>query len=289
MTTNEIQSQFEKMLALRGFTDGTLNDYKRKYRMFMEWCQDAHISVPEITYENLQDYVLYLKNIRRYAPKTVNSNIAFLRFLFLYVLHRPLDRYMLPYSRVDVKQPDILSVEEVIQFINAMPNLKAKAILTLLYSCGLRVSEVVNLKYKDISRKRKTVNIEQTKNRNSRYVPLSDAALAVLTEYWMKYGKPTDWLFLGNKVGEHIRKESVMQYINQVKDTLGWHDRRITSHTFRHCMGTHMYEAGYDLPYIQKFLGHKRIDSTMVYITLTGRKDYLPLLDTMAKDGLKVE
>lgn len=289
MTTNEIQTKFEKMLDLRGLTQGTFNDYKRKFEMFTEWCNEANIPVAEVTYENLQDYVLVLKNIKQYAPKTVNSNISVLRFLFMYVLYRPLDRYMLPYCRVDVKQADILSVEEVIMFINAMPNLKAKAILTLLYSCGLRVSEVVNLKYKDISRKRKAIYIEHTKNRSSRYVPLSDSALSVLTEYWMKCGRPTDWLFPGASEGTHIRTDTVRQYIDQVKEKLGWQDRRITSHTFRHCMGTHMYEAGYDLPYIQKFLGHKSIDSTMVYITLTGRKDYLPLMDTLAKDGLKVE
>lgn len=289
MTTNELETQFEKMLALRGFQEGTLNDYRRKFQMFTDWCNDRNIQPAEITYENLQEYVLWLKSFKEYAPKTVNSNIAVLRFLFMYVLHRPLDRYMLPYSRVDHKQPDILSTEEVFLFINSTPNLKAKAMLTLLYSCGLRVSEVVNLKYKDISRKRMTVHIEHAKNRDARYVPLSDAALKVLTEYWTNCGRPMDWLFPGKTEGEHVSTATVMKYISQVKDSLGLNDRRITSHSFRHFLGTHMYEAGYDLPYIQKFLGHRSINSTMVYITLTGRKDYLPLMDAMVKDGLRIE
>ena len=281
MSEEEIIEQFGKMLSLRGFTSGTVKDYWFMFNRFQSWCHDGRISLSEITYEQVQNYVLYLKNIVQYAPKTVNSNISFIRFLFIYVLRRPIDRYMLPYSRVDVKAPEILSKDEIVRFIEAMPNLKAKAIVTLLYSCGLRVSEVVALRYEDISRERKTVHIAHSKNRSARYVPLSDAALRTLTEYWIHFGKPRNWLFPGNSPEKPIKKDTVFAYIKETKEKLGWTDRRITSHTFRHCLGTHMYEAGYDLPYIQKFLGHKAITSTMVYITLTGRKDYPLLLDTM--------
>ena len=289
MSVEEIEVQFGKMLEIRGFTKGTIRDYQFMYRRFSVWCKECGINLSEISYEQLQNYVLHLKKVIGYSPKTVNSNISFLRFVFLYVLHRPIDRYMLPYCRIDVKEPEILSKEEIITFLNAMPNIKARAMVTLMYSCGLRVSEAVSLKYKDISRARKTVYIEHTKNRSSRYVPLSDTALNLLTEYWKTNGCPKDWLFPGSKADSHIRKDTVFAYIKQTQVKLGWQNRRITSHTFRHCLGTHMYEAGYDLPYIQKFLGHKSITSTMVYITLSGRKEYPLLLDTMTVGGISLE
>lgn len=277
----EYLEQVEKMIRLRNLTEGTVKDYLFMCRRFLNWCEDFKINPEEITIEQVQSYVLTLKSVVGYAPKTINSNISFIRFFFNYILHRSLDRYMLPYQRVDLKVPEVLSKAEVIRFINAAPNIKAKAMCTLLYSCGLRSAEVVSLRYSDISRERKTIYIEHTKNRSARYVPLSDTALDVLTTYWLKCGKPIDWLFPGTKIGEHIRKDTLFSYIKQTRDKLGWNDRRITSHTFRHCLGTHMYEDGCDLPYIQKYLGHKSITSTMVYITVTGEKKYPHPLDAL--------
>ena len=289
MSNEETFNHFTRMLELRGFTEGTTHSYIVMYKRFEAWCEFNSINIREITYEQVQLYVLYLKNVIKYAPKTVNSNISFIRFLFTYVLARSLDRYMLPYSKFDQQEAEILTPEEVITFIQALPNLKAKAILTLMYSCGLRVSEVVNLKYENVSRKRMTVYIEHTKNRSARHVPLSEAALKVLTQYWLECGRPKGWLFPGAREGTPLRKDTVFAYIKETKERLNWQDRRITSHTFRHCLGTHMYEAGYDLPYIQKFLGHKCITSTMVYITLTGRRDYPLLLDTMVSGDVSLE
>lgn len=272
-------TQVERILRLRNLTEGTVNDYILKCRRYFEWCDGIGVDPADINIEQVQNYILSLKDIFGYSPKTINSNISFVRLFFNYVLYRPLDRYMLPYQRVDLKEPEILSKEEVVQFINALPNLKAKAMVILLYACGLRSSEVVSLKYSDISRERKTVYIEHTKNRSARYVPLSDTALAVLTAYWKNNGKPKGWLFPGVKPNSHIRKDTLFAYIKDTKIKLGWTERHITSHTFRHCIGTHMYEDGCDLPYIQKFLGHKSITSTMVYITVNGNRIYQNPLD----------
>ena len=277
----EYLEKVERMVRLRNLTDGTIRDYLYMCNKFLDWCDAIKVSPDDITVEQVQRYILSLKEVVCYAPKTINSNISFVRFFFNYVLYRPLDRYMLPYQRIDLKGPEILSTDEVVQFINALPNLKARAMVTLLYACGLRSAEVVSLRYSDISRERKTVYIEHTKNRSARYVPLSNTALDVLTAYWREFGKPREWLFPGAKADSHVKKNTLFAYIKETKEKLGWGDRRITSHTFRHCLGTHMYEAGCDLPYIQKFLGHKSITSTMVYITVTGNKTYENPLDKM--------
>lgn len=271
----------DEMVSLRGLTKGTHSYYLSMCRRFLSWCDAMEINPAEISYEQVQQYVFHLIREMRFAPKTVNSNISFIRFFFLYVIHRPIDRYWLPYQKVDRRPPEILSENEVFQFINHLPNLKDKAIITLLYSCGLRISEVVSLRYKDISRERMTVYIEHTKNHSARYVPLSKKALAVLTQYWYAYGNPKDWLFPGKDPEKHLTTSSVFSVIKDTRDRLGWQDKRITSHTFRHCMGTHMYEAGYDLRYIQTFMGHKSINSTTIYITLTGKRGYRNLMDSM--------
>ena len=271
----------DAMVGLRGLTKGTHTYYLSMCRRFLNWCDTMSIDPGEISYEQVQQYVFHLIRDVKYAPKTVNSNISFIRFFFLYVLHRPIDRYWLPYQRVDRRPPEILSEKEVFQFINALPNLKDKAIITLLYSCGLRISEVVSLQYKDISRERMMVYIEHTKNHSARYVPLSEKALNVLTEYWRAWGKPKEWLFPGKKPDTHLSTNSVFSVIKDTRDRLGWQNKRITSHTFRHCMGTHMYEAGYDLRYIQTFMGHKSINSTTIYVTLTGKRGYKNLMDSM--------
>ena len=236
----------DAMVGLRGLTKGTHTYYLSMCRRYLTWCNTMSIDPGEISYEQVQQYVFHLIRDVKYAPKTVNSNISFIR-----------------------------------QFINALPNLKDKAIITLLYSCGLRISEVVSLQYKDISRERMMVYIEHTKNHSARYVPLSEKALNVLTEYWRAWGKPKEWLFPGKKPDTHLSTNSVFSVIKDTRDRLGWQNKRITSHTFRHCMGTHMYEAGYDLRYIQTFMGHKSINSTTIYVTLTGKRGYKNLMDSM--------
>lgn len=280
MTREECTTKFETMLQLRNLSIRSNADYLRKLNALLDWCSNQDIQIDDLNYHDLQEYVLFLKRIYQYAPKTINSNISVIRFLFLYVLRRPIDRYMLPYARIDKPIQEVLSVEEVRLFIQNFSNIKHKAMVAVLYSCGLRGSELCSLRYCDISRTRKTVYVEHTKNRSSRYVPISDTALNILTEYWFSCGRPKEWLFPGNKPGSHVTMATLRAIILENKEKLGWKDRRITTHTFRHCMGTHLYEATGDLFYIQKFLGHNAISSTTVYITLTGNRSYSNPLDT---------
>lgn len=283
MQATDYIAKLEKYLTLRGLSPGTAKAYKVMIQRFIDWCTEHGTNPDDIPYDQLLEYVLYLKSEIRYSPRTVNSNISTLRFFFIYVLQRPLDKTLLPYSKVDVSEPEVLSKAEVAKFINAVPNLKHKAMFSILYSCGLRCGELVNLRYADISRERMTIYIQRSKNRSARYVPLSKTSLNLLTKYWFEYGKPTEWLFPGQKPGTHISKATVGKIIQDTKARLGWEHRRITSHTFRHCCGTHMYEAGYDLPYIQKFLGHRSITSTMVYISVNGNADFVSPLDTISE------
>jgi len=169
--------------------------------------------------------------------------------------------------KFNTEPPDILTLNEANYFINTIPNLKHKSCVALLYSSGLRVSELCQLRYEDISRKDMRIYIRSSKSRSDRYAILSEKALAILTEYWLSFGKPRDWLFPGNKPNSPIVSFTVSRFIAGHCSFLGW-DKRVTAHMLRHSFGTDLYEQDYDLLTIQKLLGHKSASSSLVYVHL---------------------
>ena len=129
--------------------------------------------------------------------------------------------------------PFVLSKEDALFFIDSIPNLKKKAFVALLYSSGLRVSEVCHLRFEDISREDKRIFIRRSKNRADRYAQLSPFALDILTDYWRTHGRPRGWLFPGQKPDSCITKATASLYVKEHVERLGW-THPITTHTFRH-------------------------------------------------------
>lgn len=166
--------------------------------------------------------------------------------------------------------PQILTLEEVKYFIDTIPNLKHKAMLSTTASSGLRISETCSLRYDDISRSNMTIHIRESKNRSDRYTILSAKNLDILTQYWYEYGKPRDWIFPGQKEGTHINNQSMHYVIKEHTARLGW-NKNISCHTFRHCFGTFLYENGTDLNTIKQLMGHKSLSSTMIYLHLSAK------------------
>ena len=150
-----------------------------------------------------------------------------------------------------------------------MPNLKHKAMVALMYSAGLRIGEVCNLKYKDIDRKSMRIHITHGKNRSDRFAILSTQALDILTEYWFAFYKPKDWLFPKQfkDSDKPIDTFFLSRHIYAHEKRLGW-EHRLTCHSFRHAFGTHLYENGTDLLTIKALLGHKSLHSTTIYVHL---------------------
>ena len=137
-----------------------------------------------------------------------------------------------------------------------------------MYSAGIRVSELSRLRYEDIHRSKMNIYISRSKNRSDRYAVLSDKALEILTLYWFRCGRPTDWLFPGQKKGTHIHKQSVYQVLKNQLAHLGWEDKGFDCHSLRHGFGLHLYESGADLIAIKDAMGHKSISSTSVYVSM---------------------
>jgi len=266
-------NDFKQMVEIRNLTENTVKTYSGYLREFLAYA-DANLSkdASQVTWEEIRGYILYLKNARGLNPRSINPHIAQLRFFFLYVLHKQWDHYQVPSLKFDSYLPFVLSQEKARHFIDTLENLKHKAIISLMYSAGLRVSEACNLKYSDISRKNMTIYIKRGKNRSDRYAILSENALAILTEYWVAYRKPKGWLFPSTHAnGRPIVAFTVHRFIKGHEKRLGW-ESRISCHTWRHNFGTHLYENGADLLAIKNAMGHKSLNSTVLYLHLGGYK-----------------
>ena len=198
---------------------------------------------------------------------TINAHSSLVRFFRLFILKQGWSDFEVPRMRYTTALPFVLSKEEVFAFIDSIPNLKHKAFIALLYSSGLRISEVCHLRYEDVKRKEKRLFIRCSKNRSDRYALLSETTLDILTAYWRTHGKPRGWLFPGRKPDSPIATYTGSVYIQKHLQRLGW-TCPVTSHTFRHSFATHLYEQGADLLMIQKHLGHRSIHSTTIYVHL---------------------
>ena len=140
--------------------------------------------------------------------------------------------------------------------------MKHKALLLVIYSAGLRLGEVLNLKIEDIDSEAMRVHIQQAKGKKDRYVMLSDKALIVLRKYYQKY-KPKEYVFEGAKGGKYSPK-SVQNVLKAGIKKAGI-KKHVTVHSLRHSFATHLLDDGNNIRYIQKLLGHKRLETTQIY------------------------
>lgn len=261
-------NSFRDMISLRGLTDHTVKSYSTYIRAYLEYLESISLLPEDADWNIMRDFIRNLQKSRGLSDRTINCCISQLRFFTLYVLHKSWDDTQLPKRKFDQYLPYVPSQDEVMHFISTLPDLKEKAMISLLYSAGLRVGEVCNLKYQDICRKDMRIHITHGKNRSDRYAILSQNALDILTEYWFQYGRPKTWLFPKAYGGDGpIDTFYVTRHITAHEIRLGW-PHRITCHTFRHAFGTHLYENGTDILTIKALLGHKSLASTMIYVNL---------------------
>lgn len=260
---------YREMISLRGLSDHTLKSYCTYIRSYLDYLLGILHKQPEdVSWQELRDYIRWIQKERNLADRTINCAISQLRFFTVYVLHKAWDSTQLPTRRFDTYLPFVPTQEEVFTFISTIPDIKQKAMVALMYSSGLRVGEVCHLHYKDIDRTRMRVHILHSKNKQERYTILSQSALDILTRYWFECGKPMGWLFPKQTDPDRpIDTFFLSRHIHEHEDRLGW-ERRITCHSFRHALGTHLYENGTDLLTIKAILGHKSLNSTTIYVHL---------------------
>ena len=275
MSISKFQHYFDELetyLELRDLALSTKSSYRSHLKSYLTWISETlAVSPEEATYQNIRDYILYLKKIRKLGNHSINAHNSLIQFFRLYILKQEWNKYEVPRMKYNTPLPFVLTKEDALTFIDTIPNLKKKALICLLYSSGLRISEVCHLRVEDIRSGTQQIFIRKSKNRADRYAALSPLALIILRNYWLTHGRPSGWLFPGQKSDSSITTVTAGVYIKNHLKKLGW-TYPVTSHTFRHSFATHHYEQGTDLLTIQKLLGHRSINSTILYVHLA-KKD----------------
>jgi site-specific recombinase XerD len=221
--------------------------------------------------DDIRAYQIHLVRDKHMAASSISVAVAALRFLYTTTLKRAWTvEEDIPAGRPPRTLPNVLSQEEVGQFLNAVRDLKHRVILTICYAAGLRISEAVHLRPSAIDSQRMVIRVEQGKGRKDRYVMLSPKLLDILRSYW-KMTRPTEWLFPGDRPGQPITKAAVERVCRQTRERSGI-TRPITPHSLRHAFAVHLLEAGADLRTIQLLLGHRSLTTTARYLRIATSK-----------------
>ena len=259
-------NKIEDVGKLRNLKPGTIRTYQNNVRDFLKFI-NKHPD--ELTCEDARDFLLHLKNKGNKASTLNNKNGA-LVFFYKRVLGKLWDDNLVPRAINDYAIPRVLTREEIEKLLDATPNLKYKAIFAIMYSSGLRVSEVLHLHYDDISRTNMQIYIHSAKNHTSRYALLSQRALDILTEYWFKCGKPRDILFPNQWTGKYLTPSATGLEMRKSVERAGL-PKDVHSHCLRHSFATHLLEDGIDIRYIQTLLGHRSPKSTEIYLHISNK------------------
>lgn len=206
---------------------------------------------------NSNDFQNYINNYKYTSVSQQNQIINAIRFLYKEVLNKKYNKVSFKRPRSEKKLPKVINSELILSKLDLIENIKHKTILTLTYSVGLRVSEIINLKIEDIDSKNMLIYIKNSKGRKDRIVPLSKTILDLLRMYYKKY-KPTEYLFNGQNSLQYSIGSCQKIYKQYV-------DIKTSIHCLRHSSATTLLENGTDIRIIQKILGHSNIKTTEIY------------------------
>ncbi len=215
-------------------------------------------------------------------------------FFFKHVLKKEYQSPKVLYLAHSQKLPAVMSVDEVRRIILAIKNVKHRTLLSLVYSTGMRLQELCNLKIEHIDSRQPVIRIVAGKGKKDRIVPLSYAILSELRIYFMLY-RPHVYLFNGSKKGNKYSPRTVQHILSKTLIELGLHDKDYSFHTLRHSFATHLYDNGTDLLTIQHVMGHQHISQTIQYLHLSTKRlagivnPFDLLLDLTAHDPLNKE
>ncbi|MBN2766090.1 MAG: site-specific integrase [Paludibacteraceae bacterium] len=257
------ESYMAKLRELR-YSQNTIDSYTFMFREFINYYPENELD--DIGEEEIVKYLQYLVTERKISTSYQNQAINAIKFYYERVKGGRRKVYLIERPREEKTLPEVLNQDEIKALINATHNLKQKAIFMVMYSGGLRISELINLKIKDIDSSRMQIRVEQAKGKKDRYTLLSQKTLEVLRKYVSMY-QPHEWLFEGVNSGPYSEtsiKKALRIALSKTKIT-----KHVTPHTLRHSFATHLLENGTDIRYIQSLLGHQSSKTTEIYTHIT--------------------
>ena len=256
-------------LQLKGYSQSTQKLYLSAVRQLCE-----HFNKPpgRITEEDLRDYFLYGKNVKKWSRSTSTVALCGIKFFFDHTIKRPWPTLLFIRPGRNKTLPVVLSRDEVHRLLHSIRLLRYRVCLSTIYSCGLRLSEGTHLKVENIDSDRGFLTIRQSKGNKDRNVPLPEKTLQLLRQQWVEHRNDT-WIFpsvVHGKINAEkpISKSSVQTAFRKALEAAGIH-KKASVHTLRHSWATHLLEAGVNLRLIQVWLGHSTPSTTSIYTHLT--------------------
>jgi site-specific recombinase XerD len=243
---------YSEDLRIKNYSNNTIQNYVSQVRCFLEYYNNVATKPSEISERQIKEWLLLSNSINGRKHR-----ISAVKLFYKLTGKQPLKFRHIDYPRSEKKLPQIIEKEYLLEQIAKIENNKHKAIISLAYSTGLRVSEVCNLLISDIDSKRMIITIRQSKGRKDRIVPLSEKILEILREYFKKY-KPKEYLFNGQNSNRYSIGSCQKIYKKYI-------DENSSIHTLRHSSFTDLLENGTDLRIIQKIAGHSSSKTTEIY------------------------
>jgi integrase/recombinase XerD len=265
-----LRQRFIDDLKLAGYSQRTIESYIYSVSRLSKYFDKS----PDLlSNEELRQYLLYHKD--KYASNTTTMALCAIKHLFEKTLNRTMPVFNLTRQKKKNKLPSVLSREEVRYFLGKVRLLRYRALFTIIYCCGLRLNEALNLKVSHIDSKRMTLKVENGKGGIDRYIPLPETALKILRKHYLTH---KNLLFIFPKCGqgqkdensakEHLRKGTVWDLFKKVVTECKF-NKKVHPHTLRHSYATHLLEDGVDIRIISEYLGHKSLETTLLYTHLT--------------------
>jgi integrase/recombinase XerD len=258
---------FKNYMNYRRYSQNTIKTYSDALDIFFRFFQNK--TIESLTKEDLiqfnTEYILKKNLSSSYQNQVINAIKLFYRNRF----NRSMEVDFIQRPRREKRLPNVLSKNEVKTILEAPTNIKHRAMLSLIYACGLRRGELLNLTLKDILSDRNLLFIRQSKGKKDRVVPISPKIIVMLREYYKAY-KPKTWLFEGQFPNTRYSEKSLENVLKQslIKAKIS---KKVSLHWLRHSYATHLLENGTDLRYIQELLGHSSSRTTEIYTHVSTR------------------
>ena len=257
---SELRRKMQADLGIRNYAERTQETYIARVA---EMSRYFGRSPADLSAEEVREYLRYLKDEREVSRSALVQVIAALRFLYGFTLDRPEMVPKIPYPRSKRRHPVVLSRQEVVRWLRAIPNLKHRTVALVLYGAGLRIREALALELSDIDSERMVITVRHGKGDADRQVPLAEVLLEALREYWRAY-EPPHCLFPGMDPERPLGPSTIQRALKVARQRAGIR-KRASAHTLRHSYATHLLEAGTDLRVIQTLLGHRSLRTTQIY------------------------
>lgn len=260
MKKQEILDRFQKQIAIENYSEQTQRTYFSALKLFLEYVEK--IKKDKIEDSDIQNYLYFCSNEKKYSYSAMKHVIASISYLYSKILLKPIPKALKIEIRKPSRLPLVLSLNEISKILDVTANLKHKTILFLIYSGGLRLNELLELRLGDIDSDAMKMHVRYGKGNRDRYIMLSENALLLLRKYYKEYN-PTDYVFEGQKGGKYSPKSVQTIFKSSLKKA--GIKKKATVHTLRHSFATHLLDEGTDIRYIQELLGHKRLETTQIY------------------------